>query len=464
MKLALINPYFRGDVFAPSLGLGFIGTYIKKNSDCEVKVIEPALEKITEKQVLSMTQDADIVGLTCYTESRFQCFNFAKKVKENNPNCRIIVGGHHISSLDIKILEYYPFVDVVVRGEGENSLLDIIKGKNYRDILGITFREDNKIVRQDNGVLINKIDSLHYDYSLIKNVVKNWKDLEVSNRLFSLTHLPIIASRGCPYRCAFCGSYRHWGKVWRGISPEELVDRIGYLVKQYKAGYFRFYDAIFIGDDERIINFCELMKKKNIKIKFRIDIRVGTSKEALKILKEAGCEIVGFGIESGSDKILRRINKGINVEQTKETIKICRELNYWMIGFFMISLPDETKEDIEKTISFFKYFDVINLQFFKVHTNTTIYDELKENGEISDDIWFDENKDNEILYCKENFKSANFLKEEIDRIIENVNFPKLEISKFIKSSLMQPHKTLNKIADKIKSPSKVIHFIKRLKI
>ncbi|MGC9049065.1 MAG: B12-binding domain-containing radical SAM protein [Patescibacteria group bacterium] len=268
-------------------------------------------------------------------------------------------------------------------------------------------------------MLRKKIDKYQIDYSLIWPEIKDWKDQEIPRQLQRMKNLPIIASRGCPFRCTFCGASRQWGGLWRGLSPENLVKNIAYLVRKYKIGYFRFYDALFIGSDDQILELCDLLEKNKLNIKFRIDIRVGTSRAVLKRLREVGCEIVGFGVESGSEKILKRINKGITRAQIEEAINICKSLNYWMIGFFMISLPDETWEDFNKTAELFNHFDVFNLQFFKIHPNTTFYEELKGRGEVNDEMWFDKKYGEEIFYSKEMLPSANFCRQDIEKIIKS---------------------------------------------
>jgi len=111
MKLLLVNPNFKGVVSVPSLGLGFIGTYVRENSNCEVEIVEPILQGLTEAQVLDKVKESDIVGLTCYTESRFQVFDFAAKAKQVNPDCKLIVGGPHVNTLGKQILQHYPFID-----------------------------------------------------------------------------------------------------------------------------------------------------------------------------------------------------------------------------------------------------------------------------------------------------------------------------------------------------------------
>lgn len=374
--------------------------------------------------MLDRARESDIVGLICYTESRFQCFGFAGKVKQLNPHCKVIAGGPHVNTLDEKILEHYPFIDAVVRMEGEETLLEIVKCKPFAEILGITWRNNGNIVRNPDRPMIKNIDSLHYDYSLVLPQVEGWKDVEIPLELQKLNALPIIASRGCPFQCTFCAAHKQWQRTYRYLSPEELVKRMEYLVRQYAIGYFRFYDALFIGSTERMLKFCSLLEKARLDVHFRIDIRVGTSRAILERLRRVGCDVVGFGVESGSDKILKRVNKGVTREKAEETIKICKELDYWMIGFFMISFPDETIEDVKKTFELLKFFDRLNLQFFKIYPNTAFYIELQQRGEINDEIWFNPDYGvntrygNEIFYCKDIFPSANFYRDEVKPLID----------------------------------------------
>lgn len=428
VKLLLVNPNFAGRVDAPSLGLGFIGTYVRDHSDYEVEIIEPILQGLTETQVLDKARKSDIVGLVCYTESRFECFDFADKVKRTNPDCRVIVGGPHVNTLDERIIEHYPFVDAVVRMEGEEPTLDIVEGTPFAEILGITWRNNGRSVRNPDRPMIRDVDSLYFDYSLVLPQVEGWKDFEIPHELQKLNALPIISSRGCPFRCAFCAAHEQWGKIYRALSPRELVKRMEWLVHEYNTGYFRFYDALFTVGEERITEFCDLLEKSKLNVSFRIDIRAGTSRNVLERLRKVGCDVVGFGVESGSDKILKRINKGTTREKVEETIKICKELDYWMIGFFMVSLPDETMEDVNRTLGLLRFFDVINLQFFKIHPNTSFYNELKQRGEIDDDVWFDPEYGfntklgNEIFYCKDIFPSANFYRNEVNSLIQQAGY------------------------------------------
>lgn len=431
MKLLLINPYFEGiDPDAPQLGLVFLGTYIQENSDCDVQVIDPIPQGLLEDDVLSLVKKADIVGLTCFTEIRFQCFDFAKSVKEANKDCKLLLGGIHATALDIPILEHYSFIDAVIRGEGEETLLEIVNDTPYKEVAGITWRKEGEVVRNRDRPLIRNIDNLHFDYSLLPTIfIENWKDEEVTSELKNLKHLPIIASRGCPYNCSFCASHPYWGNMWRSLSPDELVSRLEDAVDRYGAKYFRFYDALFPTNKKWIDEFCRLLEERNLEICFRIDIRSGANKEILEKLRNVGCSIVGMGVESGSDRILKRINKKTTEKEIIDTVKTCKELGYWVIGYFMVGLLDEEWEDIQKTIEIIKYFDYHNYTRFQIYPLTPFYEEMKERGEIIDEIWFDKSRDVPVevkggedyfsrirvtSYCKENFKSANFYQDDLD--------------------------------------------------
>ncbi len=422
-KILLVNPYFNGWVTVPSLGLGFIATYVRDKASCSVEVVEPTLQGLKREEVLDKVRSIDFLGITCYSESRFSCFEFAQKAKEINPSCIVIVGGPHVLDLDEQILQHYSFIDCVVRGEGEEAMLAIIIGEPLDEIKGISFRKNGKLIRNPDKDLSAQIERFKLDYSFYSPWLTKWKDIEVPDYLKGVIHIPITASRGCPFRCTFCVANRQWGGKWRAVAPEVLVDRLKLLVERYQAGYFRFYDSLFTCDNDWVLRLCELLEKENLPIHFRIDIRAGTPRYILERLRKVGCDIVGFGIESGSDEILANIHKKTSARSVEETVHMCRDLGFWVIGFFMISLPGETMHDYRQTFRLFKLFDVLNLQFFKIFPSTSSYDELKINGRIDDVRWFDNGYGfdreggKQVFYCKELFPEAYFYYEEVIRLM-----------------------------------------------
>lgn len=421
MKLLLINPYFgqgqsqetEGATHSPPLGLGFLGTYVRDNTDWEVEIVDPAPQGFSETEVLRRVKKADIVGLSCFADTRFYCFEFAQKVKKRNPKCLLVVGGPHTYVMDDLILKKYPYIDILVRGEGEETLLEIVEGKKKEEILGITYKRGSKIIRNPLRQFAANIDKYYIDYSLLPNFELYGKDVEAPVQLRKLKTIYTIASRGCPFQCSYCANI-HWERRWRATTPSELVKRIKSWVDDFGVEYVRFYDDLFTANKKWVLEFCDLLKKSKLNVKFRVLVRAGTDKEVLKALSEVGCEAVGFGIESGSDKILRRINKQITRKQIIDTIKNCRKLKIWIVGAFIISLPDETIEDYKKSLSIVPLLDTFQTNIQIIFPYTPLYTELKQRGEIEDSIWFDKAYEGRLLYTKENFPSAEFGLSELE--------------------------------------------------
>ncbi len=429
MKLLLINPYFgqgetsetEGAVHSPPLGLGFLATHVRDHSDWEVEIVDPVPERLTQAQVMKKVASADMVGLSCFADTRFYCFEFGRKIKKKHPKIKLIVGGPYTFVMDELILKHYPFIDALVRGEGEETLLEIVQGKTFEEIEGITFKKGRKIIRNPLRPFADNIDKFYIDYSLLPPLETYGKDVEAPANLRKFKTIYTIASRGCPFQCLYCANI-HWQRRWRAVSPGELVKRIKSWVKDFDVEYVRFYDDLFTANKKWVLDFCDLLEKEKIKVKFRVLVRAGTDKEVLKRLKEVGLVAVGFGIESGSDKILKRINKQITRSQIIETVKNCRRLNLWTIGAFIISLPDETIEDYKQSLSLVPLLDTFQTNILIVFPYTPFYNELKEKGEIEDEIWFNKKHEGRLLYTKENFASARLFLPQLEWLALNTYY------------------------------------------
>lgn len=421
MKLLLVNPYFgqgeshetEGATHSPPLGLGFVGTYVRDHSDWEVEIVDPVPQRLTEKEVLKKVKSADIIGLTSFADTRFYCFEFAAKIKKVNKKCLLVVGGPYTFVMDDQILRHYPFIDILVRGEGEETMLEIVLGKAKEKIEGITYKKGKRIIRNTLRPFSPDIDKYYIDYSFFPPLDTYGKDIEAPADLRRLKTISTIASRGCPFQCAYCANV-HWQRRWRATSPEELVKRIQGWVKDFGVEYIRFYDDLFTANKDWVLKVCNLLKKKKVKVKFRVLVRAGTDREVLKALSEVGCAAVGFGIESGSDKILKRINKQITRKQIIQTIKTCRRLKLWVVGAFIISLPDETMDDYKQSLSLVPLLDTFQTNVQIIFPYTPLYEEMKARGEINDDIFFDKKYEGRILYTRENFASATFNLKELE--------------------------------------------------
>lgn len=409
MKVMMLNPYFdSGRCIVPSLGLGFLSYWLKKNG-IECHVVEPSLQNRKRTDVLAELSTYDVLGLVVYTENRFQSFDFAKDAKVMYPNLRIVVGGPHVFSLSKMILEHYPFIDCAVIGDGEEALVSACRGTC--EAPNLTYRKDGVVV-QNEFKIYSDFNERRYDWD--ECYLPTWKDVEVQPYLMKLNHVPFIASRGCPYDCTFCATPKICKRMWRGYTPEVVVEQMEELNRKYNVKYFRFYDALFYPKLSNITEIATLIKERNLSIHYRIDTHVGLHESMYRTLRDSGCDILGYGIESGSDRILNLIRKGITGDQVRKSVRLAKKEGFYVIGYFMMFHPTETQEDVNKTNDLRRIFDSENMQFFKIHPDTCFYDELKSRGEINDEVWFDRHLGmdtpwgNEFYYTTEQFKSAPF--------------------------------------------------------
>jgi anaerobic magnesium-protoporphyrin IX monomethyl ester cyclase len=415
--IIFVNPYFgSGDsklnkqtgTYAPPLGLGFLATFIRdKLPEYRVKVIDPIPQRISRSSILKLATSATHVALSCFSDIRFDCFDLARDIKQANPGITVIIGGAHTYFLDREILSHYPFIDIIVRGEGEFTLREILSGNELSGILGITWRSTAGIIQNKPRPFSENIDDFYIDFNLLPDMSCYPPDVEAPKEFHSLRNAYIIESRGCPFQCIYCAN-EHWNRHWRAVSPEKTVQRMEKLKNEFGIEYFRFYDDLFTADKKRVLDFCRLLREKQLNIKFRVLVRAGTDRETLEALKSVGCVSVGFGIESGSDRMLVRINKKITRKQIMDTAKICADLGLWTVGAFIVSLPDETMEDYYSSLELVSIVDTFQAGILILFPGTPFYRELKERGEIDDSIWFDRRLDGRISYCKENFPSASF--------------------------------------------------------
>jgi anaerobic magnesium-protoporphyrin IX monomethyl ester cyclase len=422
MKLVLVNSYLAGDAWHyPPLELGFLATFVRDRSNTEVKVVDPIPEEMSFDDVVKVAKDSDIVGMNTFTERRFHAFELAKKIKEENINCKILLGGPHATALDVKIMEHYPFIDLIARNEGEETLLEIVKGIPEKDILGLTWRRDGKVVRNSERPLMQNLDDVYVDYSFLPPMKKYIRDYASPQLKSKDNYIYFLASRGCPFFCEFCGNKNMWKSCWRAPSPEILVKRMTDLVAKYDIKYFRFGDGEFTANEEWAVKFCKEIQNAKLDIYFRVDSRVNVSMDTLKELKKSGCVGITFGIESLSDDILTDIKKYTRRNMIIPTLKNSRKIGLWTRGTFIILWPGETFENFKQnTLRFTKFVDEFEAHILHILPGTPLYERLKQKGEISDDVWFSANEKKQF-YCKENFPSALYTLEELEKVFWYAN-------------------------------------------
>ena len=352
-KISLVNPpplkgVYRHQLYLP-IGLAYLAAVLEEDG-YDVTVIDcPALEmdlKQLKKKLASI--NPDLVGITSMTPTIQSALLSASAAKEACPDAMVVLGGPHVTFMDEQVLSEEAAVDVVVRGEGEETLLELAENvsntKSLNKIQGITFRNnDGQTVRTPTRPFIKNLDELP------RPAYKHFP-LE-QYRLFGRRMLPIMTSRGCPSQCSFCTTARMFGKAFRARNPKNIVDELEWLRDEHGADAFSFYDDTFTLDKKRAIEICEEIRNREIGLPWDCQTRVSVvSEDILLKMREANCQQVFFGVESGCQKILDAVHKGTTVEQNERAIRLAKAAGLFVSVSVIIGYPEETKEMLQETI------------------------------------------------------------------------------------------------------------------
>lgn len=354
LKVALVIPpaFDIRKLWCPNLpiGLAYLAAVIEKDGH-ELKVFDCLALGLDHKNLGNefVAYQPDVVGITSVTPTVNSTLLTAKITKENAPNAIVVLGGPHATFLDREVLTEEPTVDVVVRGEGEVTVIDLFSklfgSGDLQSVAGISFRKNGEIIRTADRPFIQNLDDLPYPaykYFALKQY-----------HFFGKTILPILTSRGCPFQCSYCVSSRMAGKEFRARDPIKVVDELVWLKNNHEVGAFSFYDDAFTYDKERAIKICEEMRKRKIGIPWDCQTRVDCiSKEVLTAMKAANCQLVSFGAESGCQKILDSVNKRTTVELNEKAIKMAKDVGLSVAMSVIIGYPGETKESLKQTFDF----------------------------------------------------------------------------------------------------------------
>ena len=367
----------------PPMGILYVAASCLK-ADIKTKIVDQYSRNMTNEEVLRIInrQKPDFVGFSLTSFTLKNSKELARMIKEKNKNCRIVVGGPWVTMRGKEILENEEF-DFGIYGEGEITLPELIE--NYRnrkkldEIKGLIFRDKNKIILNEPRPFIEDLDSVPYPAYQIVNM-----DDYARGRSIYVDREPvdyICATRGCPYACAFCSSKEIWKRKYRMRNPVKVVDEMEYMMKKFKTKGFHFRDDNLTVNRRFVLELCEELKKRKLPIKWMCESRVDTlDEEIIEKMKESGCSGMWFGIESGSQKVLDYLNKGIALNRIRKTIKLCQEYGLRVGGSFMLGVPIETRETIKKTVDFAKSLKLTNTWFnqFIGIPDCEIYEEIKK--------------------------------------------------------------------------------------
>lgn len=382
----------------PPLGLLYLAAAVEK-AGYQAKVHDSDLLNSTVDDILNEIKyyRPDFIGIYCNTANYHRVIEYADSIKKisTTPIC---LGGPHPIIEPAEVL-INSAIDYVVLGEGEATIVEllaaILGGKNLRSVKGLGYKNsDNKIIINEMRELIQDLDSLPLP---ARHLVPIEKYRPSPHHYLELPMTTMIASRGCPFGCLFCASRNVWGRKYRARSAAKVIEEIKFLIKTYGIKNINFWDDLWGLGRRWTEEFCRLIIKEQIKISWSCERRVDTvDLEILKLMKQAGCYSIFYGVESLDQDCLDAINKGIKVEQAEKVIRLTKLAGIEARVNFILGLPYETpakvKAMIKKIIKLNP--DYVKFNILTPYPGTLLYQEVKTGK------WgvFQENYDRATLY------------------------------------------------------------------
>ncbi len=394
MKVLLINPKVDLPIdvrTSPPLGLAYLAAMSEERGD-SVRVLDMEVDDTPLQQVVR-EHAPDVIGITANTMQIESAWRVAQGLKQTT-RATIVLGGPHPTFLAAESVER-PEIDVVVRGEGELTWVDLCahleKGESLQDVKGITYERDGQVVSNAERPVIDAVDSLPFPaYHLFR--MDRYTNLQPTLDDIEGASYPILTSRGCPYRCTYCSQILP--RRWRARSAENVVAEWRWLVRELGAREIGVLDDSFNIDRQRALDICELIIAEGLNHVPWIminGIRANlVDEELLGRMREAGCIRTAFGVESGNQRILDTvIDKRLTLDQVRAAFKAAKAVGMETIGFFIIGLPGETEETMEETIRFACELDpvVANFSMATPFPGTEMYKQVMKNGRLLVKDW-----------------------------------------------------------------------------
>ena len=484
MKVLLIRPPAVSFKIHPALimneplGLLYLAAYLRKNG-VEVAVIDGfasnnlfqmgefyargiSYEELSKKIAAF---SPDIVGIGhAFTQYSKGTHDLARIVKDISKDILVVCGGQAASASFQEILNN-PNFDLVVVGEGEETLLEVVRKfenkSSLQDIAGTAVKVGNQIKCNSLREFIKDLDTLELPARDLLDMSQYYNDPYSVEKAMRYPRLSIVTSRGCPFNCVFCSIHSIWRHTYRARSAENVVDEIEYLCKDYGAKEIIFYDDNMTFDKTRMNRICDEIVGRKIDIRWSTPNGVAIwtlDKDTLKNMRRSGCYKITFGLESGSPVTRRFIHKDfIDLSQAKELIKFCNKIGLWTLSSFIIGFPYETKTDVAQTLNFAIDSDVDVATFYAAspYPGTELYNICKREG-----LFKGFNEEDFEKWVASNGEAMldmqNLSKEDIDFLVLDLK------KKFFKArffSFLNPLRIIRKI-DSIESLKYVFRMLK----
>ena len=398
MKILLINPSItRQDVYAkysvgapclPPLGLCYLAAVLSDHG-YETRILDCFAENISTSELKKEVEGfaPDLVGVTSTTVAYATAQEVLVAVKEVDLGITTVLGGAHMSALPSQTMSECESIDVGVFGEGEQTLLEIVgrlsRKESLENVDGTLLRLNGHVEQNKPRKSAQNLDEFPFPARHLLKDLRLYSHTPFRGAKFTTT---MITSRGCPFQCGYCDQ-SVFGRKWRYHSPEYVVSEMLHLKERYGIEFISIEDDNFLLSRERTVKICEGMIKASLNLGWSCLGRANeVDEEVLSLMKKAGCRTVYLGIESGSPRMLKLINKKLSIEDTRKGITLIKKHDIEVMGSFILGLPTETKEEMEMTINLALSLplDGISVFTFTPFPQTPLRELAFQNGMVSE--------------------------------------------------------------------------------
>ncbi|MFH0852566.1 MAG: radical SAM protein [bacterium] len=380
----------------PSLGLAYIAAVLEQGGHI-VRYLDCTAERYTVGEtgefLKSLGEKPDFVGLTATTPMINNALAIARQARRVFPEAKIVLGGVHPSVMPEEVIADEN-VDFVVVDEGEETMKELVVGRDPKEILGLVFKDSGQVIKNESRPLISDLDTIPPPSYHLLPMGKYYPAIGSYKRLPAMI---LFATRGCPGRCTFC--HRAFRGIVRKRSAADILNEIKILQKNYGIKEVAFYDDTFTLFKDVVREFCGTIIEEGIDITWSCFTRVDrVDEELLSLMKQAGCHLILFGVESADEQILENINKRISLDQVRQVVRAARRVGIETRASFMFGNQGETEETIKKTIDFAIKLDPDEVQFniATAYPGTELFDWARKKGYVKSFDWDDYSMSNVV--------------------------------------------------------------------
>lgn len=341
------------------LGLGYIASYLKKYGGHDVALYEPEAQGLSYDDISRIVRDfrPDVVGVSCSTPNFPRGLKLATMVKAQSADIKVVFGGVHVTAIPEFIMtRHSPPIDAVVVGEGERTMLELVDayaaGRPLSGVQGIVYNEGGKAVRTATRPFIDDMDSIPPP---ARELIPQSLFIPNAHNARYQSAPTILTSRGCPFNCSFCAARLTSGTRYRTHSPDYVLEEMAMLKRDYGARQLLITDDTFTINRQRLEAICQGMIKQRLKLAWFCFSQVtAVDRDSLKLMREAGCYSIGFGVESADPEILKRMGKNISPERAVQAIAEANSAGMKTQAFYIFGSPGETRQQMLETVALAK--------------------------------------------------------------------------------------------------------------